>query len=206
MQGHLSWDPIRLVASLRRFCKRDISCSSKYGDLNPKCRTHIWKIRTIIWSNLAHFHTRPCTFPSWKSFNWLMIPTGFYCIQRLRNIFSDIYCKYFRHKTVSSTEENNKKNWQRRQNFHFHLNFRLPFNSAENWFLGKPANPQRTSDWKLILLNESFRNFHFLKITQSPSTPPTPSRLHLPGYSPPLRPPAGLQDGKGWGDLHSSSL
>ena len=41
-------------------------------------------------------------------------------------------------------------------------------------------------------------------LTQSPSTPPTPSRLHLPGYSPPLRPPAGLQDGKGWGDLHSS--
>ena len=40
----------------------------------------------------------------------------------------------------------------------------------------------------------------FTKIlTQSPSTPPTPSRLHLPGYYPPLLPPAGLQDGVGQG-------
>ena len=34
-----------------------------------------------------------------------------------------------------------------------------------------------------------------------PSTPPTPSRLLLPGCSPPLCSPAGLLDGKGWGDL-----
>ena len=45
----------------------------------------------------------------------------------------------------------------------------------------------------------------FPKIPQDPSTPPTPSRLLLPGYSPPLRPPAGLQDGEGWGDLLSFS-
>ena len=27
----------------------------------------------------------------------MMIPIGLYCIKRLQNIFSDIYCEYFSH-------------------------------------------------------------------------------------------------------------
>ena len=58
-----------------------------------------------------------------------------------------------------------------------------------------PKYPSRLFAWK-----------HSQKFAQNPSTPPTPSRLLLPGCSPPLRPPAGLQVGKGWGDLHSRTL
>ena len=51
----------------------------------------------------------------------------------------------FVYKTVSSTEDNTKKT-SKKEKDNKTLTFSSPFNSAENWFLGKPANPQHTSD------------------------------------------------------------
>ena len=44
------------------------------------------------------------------------------------------------------------------------------------------------------------------KVNPKPNTPPTPYRLLLPGCWPPHRPPAGLQVGKGWGDVHPRTV
>ena len=135
-------------------------------------------------------------------------------------IYSDLFESTFVFQTVSSTDnKRQKKNDIDDKTFTFLQ--KSPWRPA---FIRRmsPSSPPRTgSSCKIHLklsLSTNKRRTHqatltwgfakqplslFPKIPQDPSTPPTPSRLLLPGYSPPLRPPAGLQVGQGWGDLLS---
>ena len=68
--------------------------------------------------------------------------------------------------------------------------------------LAKAGQTTAHEKLRMYSLNKSSpKNF-----PRNPCTPPTPSRLLLPGCSPPLCSPAGLLDGKGWGDLLLPSL
>ena len=85
---------------------------------------------------------------------------------------------------------------------HFYLQVLSPQVRVKHW----QQNINKTDD----LDNKAFTFVQLVPLQaqkwpenfpRSPSTPPTPSRLLLPGCSPPLCSPAGLLDGKGWGDL-----
>ena len=82
-------------------------------------------------------------------------------------------------------------------------NSSFPILPAKNQLLVEPGQSpaHRKRETDSLIKSVETKNF-----PTAPSTPPTPSRLLLPGYSPPLRPPAGLQVGKGWGDLHPRTL
>ena len=120
--------------------------------------------------------------------NWslLLLETLKYFTRHLLQVLSA--SARFKHWHKSQTSEQLK-----RQNFHFHPSLLFSFNSAENWYIGQ-AGQSTAHKWLKIenlVWKPSDKNS-----PQSPSTPPTPSRLLLPGLSPPLCPPAGLQFGK----------
>ena len=97
----------------------------------------------------------------------------------------------------------NKSTSQKWQNFHFHSSCLLSFtrSAKDRSRQAQPLPSSQVIENRFLVWKWKTKNF-----PQTPITPPTPSRLHLPGYSPPLRPPASLQDSKGWGDLLSCSL
>ena len=130
-------------------------------------------------------------------------------------IYSDLFESTFVFQTVSSTDNKRQQQKSNMDDKTFTFLQKSPWRPA---FIRRmsPSSPPRTGSSCKIHLKLSLSTNNtlkwgfakqpltlFPKIPQDPSTPPTPSRLLLPGYSPPLRPPAGLQVGQGWGDLLS---
>ena len=117
-------------------------------------------------------------------------------------ILWDIYCTFVS-KPFQALIRNNQKNWRSDKTFTFISKSILTFNLAKYWYLGKPVNPQSTSDsfkWKLQKLSYSQKFTQSLNNVGSTvlkvcwvNTPLTPSRFLLPGCLHPLPPPAGLQ-------------
>ena len=108
-------------------------------------------------------------------------------------------------KTVSSTDKKTNKQARHRDDKTFTF---IWIFSSPSTRLKTGTSASRPFHSSQVIENWSFemKTLTFQKFILSPCTPPTPSRLLLPGCWPHLRPPAGLQDGKGWGDLHPSTL
>ena len=120
------------------------------------------------------------------------------------NIFSDLFASTFVYQTVSSTDN---KRWQENycddKTFTFiQISPLVPLGQPKTG----PGRPNHSRAPKWMKTDSLYESKNHKKLTQSPNTPPTPSRLLLPGCWPPLRPPAGLQVGKGWGDLHPRTV
>ena len=122
--------------------------------------------------------------------------------------YLDIYCEYFRvlHRFKHWPQNLKKSKIKTIQietlSLSSNLSPLVPLGQPKTG----PGRPNHSRAPKWMKTDSLYDSKNHKKLTQSPNTPPTPSRLLLPGCWPPLRPPAGLQVGKGWGDLHPRTV
>ena len=107
-----------------------------------------------------------------------------YCNQRLKHLLSSLFASTFASRAVSSTD--NKL--QQSDNLDFKT---LPFLTIQLVPIPRPPTAHKALDTSVFAQKGSPQTLHS-------SIPPGSSCRE---FSPPLRPPAGLQDGWGWGDL-----
>ena len=107
-----------------------------------------------------------------------------YCNQRLKHLLSSLFASTFASRAVSSTD--NKL--QQSDNLDFKT---LPFLTIQLVPIPWPPTAHKALDTSVLVQKGSPQTLHS-------SIPPGSSCRE---FSPPLRPPAGLQDGWGWGDL-----
>ena len=129
-----------------------------------------------------------------------MILLCLYCFSEASKYFSDIYSRVLSSRrpyqalTIITTSKTILK-----IKLSLFFKYLLPFNSAKNWCLGTGQARQSLAH-KWIKADNLKRSENETKnFPLDPSTPPTPSRLLLPGISPPLRPLLTFRLAKGGG-------